>query len=120
MSPAKGLGVGNVRMERRPVIVVELTQLNKSYVYSKRVIYFDKETFMLYNSENYDRKGRLYRVWFNPYGFVPEFGDFNHTGGVQCWRDYIDIHSTMRQDIMTFPAFFKRTDMSPEGLIGQK
>jgi hypothetical protein len=120
MSPAKGLGVGNVRMERRPVIVVELTQLNKSYVYSKRVIYFDRESFQLLNSENYDRKGRLYRVWFNPYGFIPEFGDFNHTGGVQCWRDYIDIHTTMRQDVMTFPAFFKRTDLSAEGLIGQK
>jgi hypothetical protein len=119
MSPAKGGGAGNVRMERRPIIVVQLTQLNPNYVYSKRVIYFDKETFLLYNSENYDRKGRLYRSWFNPYGFIPEFGDFNHSGSVRCMRDYVDIHSGMDQDF-TFPAFWKRTDLSPEGLIGQK
>jgi hypothetical protein len=119
MSPAKGLGAGNVRMERRPIYVVQLTQLNPNYVYSKRVIYFDKEVFLLYNSENYDRKGRLYRSWFNPYGFIPEFGDFNHTASLRCMRDYVDIHSGMDQDI-SFPAFWKRTDLSPEGLIGQK
>ena len=120
MSPAKGAGVGNVRMERRPVYVVQLTQTNPSYVYSKRVIYFDKETFMLYNSENYDRKGRLYRSWFHHYGFTPEFGGFNGGVGVQVWRDYIDTHSTIRQDVLCFPAFWRRTDMSAEGLIGQK
>jgi hypothetical protein len=120
MSPKKGAGVGNVRMERRPIYVVQLTQLNPSYVYSKRVIYFDKETFMLYNSENYDKKGRLYRSWFHHYGFVPEFGAFNGGTGVQCWRDYVDVHSTMRQDALCAPAFWKRTDLSPEGLIGQK
>lgn len=120
MSPEKGLGVGNVRMERRPIYVVQLTQMDKNYVYSKRVIYIDRETFMLYNSENYDRKGRLYRSWFHQYGFVPEFGAFHGGTGVQCWRDYIDIHSTMRQDSLCAPAFWKRTDLSPEGLIMQK
>jgi hypothetical protein len=120
MAPAKGLGVGNMRMERRPVVVVQLTSLDKSYVYSKRVIYFDRETFQLLNSDNYDRKGRLYRMWSHQYGFVPEFGYFHGGTGTQCWRDYVDMHSTMRQDVLCAPAFWKRTDVSPEGLIGQK
>ena len=35
----------NFEWERRPIYVVELTELDKSYVYSKRVLYIDKETF---------------------------------------------------------------------------
>ncbi len=120
MSPAKGLGIGNVRMERRPIYVVQLTQLNPNYVYSKRVIYFDKETGMLLNSENYNKKGKLYRMWSHQYGFAPEFGSFHGGTGVQVWRDYVDIHSTLRQDALSCPAFWKRTDLSAEGLLSHK
>ncbi|MFH0730402.1 MAG: DUF1329 domain-containing protein [Pseudomonadota bacterium] len=120
MSPEKGLGVGNVRMERRPIFVVQLTQLDKNYVYSKRVIYFDAERFQLYNSENYDQKGRLYRSWFNPSSFVPELGAGFQGGAVQCWRDYIDLHTTMRQDVCHLPAYWTRGDLSPQTLLNQK
>ncbi|MBT8340824.1 MAG: DUF1329 domain-containing protein [Desulfatitalea sp.] len=59
----------NVRMERRPMYVIELIQQDPSYVYGKTVMYMDKETFQLMWIENYDQKGRLFRG----FGFYPFF-----------------------------------------------
>ena len=46
----------NVRMERRPLYVVELMELDKHFVYSKRHYYIDKETFTLYYRTAWDQK----------------------------------------------------------------
>ena len=77
---SKGMEFRNVRLERRPIYVVKLTQLDPSYVYGHRIFYIDKETFLYYHVENYDRKGRLYRTWDGNYGWMPEMGDLNWCG----------------------------------------
>ncbi|MBT8342099.1 MAG: DUF1329 domain-containing protein [Desulfatitalea sp.] len=60
--------VKNVRMERRPVYVLELIQKDPSYVYGRTILYMDKETFYLQASLNYDQKGRLFRgMLFYPF-----------------------------------------------------
>ena len=60
-SPSKKIEWRNIEFERRPVYVVQLTQQDPNYVYSKRIMYIDKETFYLFYVENYDQKKRLYR-----------------------------------------------------------
>ncbi len=72
--------------------MVQLTQLDKNYIYSKRTLYFDKETFNLVYAENYDRKGRLYRTGVQHQGFFPDIGLMSMFDGLQ--RDYVDLHST--------------------------
>ncbi|MBT8339343.1 MAG: DUF1329 domain-containing protein [Desulfatitalea sp.] len=68
------LEIKNVRMERRPIYEIELIQQDTSYVYGKTLLYFDKETFFLYASMNYDQKGRLFRgQMFYPFQ-DPEMG----------------------------------------------
>ena len=58
---SKELEYRNIEFERRPVYVVRMTQLDKNYQYSKRIIYVDKENFNILLSLAYDQKGRLYR-----------------------------------------------------------
>lgn len=88
---SKGMEFRNVKLERRPLYVVELTQLDKHHVYSKRILYFDKETFNLYHIDNFDQKGRLYRTTDMPTIFVSEMGNFFVT--YFFTRDHIDLHS---------------------------
>ncbi len=109
----------NVRMERRPVYVLKLTQLDKTYIYSYRVFYVDKETFNMLHTENYDQRGRLYRTWDVTWGWFPEMGAFAWSGGINLLRDHVDLHSTA---IMAFelPAFYTRKDVSMEGKVGAK
>ena len=42
----KGMEWRNIEFERRPMYVVQLTQLDKNFVYGKRILYIDKETFL--------------------------------------------------------------------------
>ncbi|OPY75793.1 MAG: hypothetical protein A4E64_01805 [Syntrophorhabdus sp. PtaU1.Bin058] len=88
---SKGLELRNFELERRPVYVITLTQLDKNYVYGKRTIYMDRELFLIYHVDNYDQKGRLYRVTEVYNGYVPEMGVFMPAGFLA--RDYIDLHS---------------------------
>ena len=90
---SKGLEFHNLEMERRPMYVVKLTQTDKSYVYSYRIIYFDKETFQLVHADNFDQKGRLYRTSENLPAFIPEMGMFTHF--YTPYFDHLDLHSTM-------------------------
>ncbi len=78
--------------ERRPMYVLKLTQLDKSYVYSYRIMYIDRETFLIHYVENYDQDGRLYRTSSPRLAFHPEMGMFTFFDGVLA--DHIDLHST--------------------------
>lgn len=89
---SKGYAFKNFKFERRPVYVVELTSLDKNYVYGKRVLYIDRETFVPLFVENYDRKGRLYRTLDQIYNWFPENGSL--TQGIMFMRDHIDLHSS--------------------------
>lgn len=106
--------IKNIEFERRPVYVVELAQQDKNFIYSKRIIYFDKETFLMYMVENYDQKGRLYRTTENIPVFKAEMG----ISGVelQNQRDYVDLHSFISR-LFIYPAMWVgRNDISLRGL----
>lgn len=109
----------NVRMERRPLYVVKLTQLDPNYVYKYRLFYIDKETFVYYHVENYDRKDRLYRTWDGNYSFFPEMGTLTWSGSFILMVDHVDTHSSVEQPYQ-LPAIWNRKDLSLEGYIKAK
>ncbi len=104
----------NVRMERRPCYVVQLTQLDKNYVYGRRVLIVDKETFIWYHVSNYDQKGRLYRTFDNNYAFHPEMGQTSWHGSIVLVRDHIDRHSGASVAWL-LPAVLNREQIKLEG-----
>jgi len=115
----KGLEYHNLKFMRRPIYVIEGRQLDKNYVYSKRIFYVDRETFMFYAVMNYDQKQRLYRTFEAGFKFEPEMGVFHSGGSSNLLKDHIDIHSCilLSYDI---PAFWKRKDISLEQYLGAK
>ena len=113
---SKGLEMRNVRLERRPFYVVKLTQLDPNYVYGKRILYIDKETFNYYHVANYDQKGRLYRTGDFNYGWFPEMGAFGWCGGFILFRDHLDLHCGIEQPY-ELPAFYRRGDIDLGGVV---
>lgn len=106
-----------VEFQRRPCYVLEMTQLDSNYIYSKRVFYVDKETFICLIAAYYDQKGRLYRTQFyTGYMFFPEIGQGMMYGGVISQHDYLDLHSTF-QVMFNLPAVFKRKNFTMQYLI---
>jgi hypothetical protein len=81
--------------ERRPMYVVKLTQLDPNFVYSYRIMYIDKETFIINYAEYYDQKGRLYRTALFRYFFEPEMGQFFYSDGI--YLDHVDYHATVQK-----------------------
>lgn len=116
---SKGLELRNMKFERRPIYVVKLTQLDKNYVYSYRILYIDKETFNYYHLENYDQKGRLYRTWDINYCFHEDMGMSSWLGSILVSKDYVDSHSTVFQNFQ-LPAVWDREDVNLDGYIKQK
>ncbi len=51
--------------EMRDVYVVEGRSRLPSYAYEKRIIYIDRESFVIPYTELYDRKGQLWKAWVN-------------------------------------------------------
>ncbi|MBI5446430.1 MAG: DUF1329 domain-containing protein [Deltaproteobacteria bacterium] len=109
----------NVRLERRPLYVVKLTQQDKNYVYGSRILYIDQENFNFYHIANYDQKGRLYRTFdLNP-GWHPEMGHMSWFGAFAHFRDHIDLHSNVIMGA-AIPAAWDREDIKLEGRKGLK
>jgi len=69
-----------------------MKQQDPNYIYSKRIVYVDKETFLPYLWEYYDQKGRLYRTFDVEWGFIKPMGLANQFHVVNL--DYIDVHSS--------------------------
>jgi hypothetical protein len=88
-----GLEFRGLKFERRPLYVIKMTQLDKNYVYGQRIIYIDAETFLWHLIENYDQKGRLYRVTEDWYAFYPKLGNYGPMW-YNSW-DHIDFHSSL-------------------------
>jgi hypothetical protein len=86
-----GIELRNLEFERRPVYVLQLTQLDPNYIYKKRILYVDKETFLILFTEMYDQKGRLYRNQYLAYTFYPEQGMFSWNRVSAA--DHVDLHS---------------------------
>jgi len=112
---SKGLELRDYEWERRPVYVVKMTQLDKNFVYSKRILYIDKETFMLHFVENYDQKGRLYRTSESISSFIPEMGMFIY--GDNLCRDHVDKHSSWVRTFFTPAPWINRKHISVRGLF---
>jgi hypothetical protein len=112
---SEGMELCNVEMERRPCWVVKMTQQDKNYVYSYKVLYIDKETLLWYFIENYDQKGRLYRIGMEIRTFIPEMG--MHAQRLDINRDHVDLHSSFALPFLTPMYDMGRSDVSLEGLI---
>lgn len=112
---SKGVEFHNIEFERRPMYVLKMTQLDKNFVYSYRILYIDKETFMLHLAENYDQKGRLYRTEEDIFDFIPEMGMFGY--GVPLSYDHLDKHTTILRSLITPAPWVSRKELSLGGLV---
>jgi ssDNA-specific exonuclease RecJ len=106
-------------MERRPVYVLQLTQLDPNYVYSKRIFYIDKEFFLIHEGAYYDKKGRLYRtIYARPQFELPELGQFGWNLYYTV-HDHIDYHTSVYFDL-EFLAVYSRDDLLKRLTTGLK
>jgi hypothetical protein len=114
LSTKEGLILKNLQFERRPIWVLQLTQLDKNYVYGKRIMYIDREILYPHHIEAYDQKGRLYRTYDSVWGFIPAMGTYNqfHTLAL----DHIDVHSTAYHEYSYPAAWLGRADVSMGGM----
>jgi hypothetical protein len=55
--------------EKRQVYVIEGVSKLPQYAYSKRVIFIDKEAWVVPYSDIYDRAGQLWKIWVNQFSF---------------------------------------------------
>jgi len=55
--------------EKRKVWVVEGVSKLPQYAYGKRVIFIDKEAWVVPYSDIYDRSGELWKIWINDWSF---------------------------------------------------
>jgi hypothetical protein len=55
--------------EPRPVWVIEAVSKFSQYAYGKRVIFIDKQAWLVPSSDIYDRAGELWKVWVNLFSF---------------------------------------------------
>lgn len=111
-----GYAMKGMQLMRRPCYVLQMTQLDPTYVYSKRILYIDKEIFGVQLSAAYDQKGRLYRTQFMNYVFFPEYGMISQYGTLAVQSDHIDHHATA-QAIFPLPGIFTRKDFSIQAMI---
>ncbi len=109
----------NMRLERRPMYVLRLTQLDKNYVYGQRILYIDKETFHIHHMSNYDQRGRLYRTLEFSMAWFPEVGMFAWWAAQNISMDHVDRHTTITAP-WDLPAVWGRDDLRLSGGQGQK
>jgi len=91
----------NVTWEPREVYVVEAT-MPPEHPYSKKVLYQDVKLPIYYQSDMYDRKGSLWRIWRQTYSPITAKNGkqglgFFHTQAIDFQRNratYIDIVKT--------------------------
>ncbi len=107
-----------LKFERRPMWVIEMIQLDKNYLYSKRVGYFDKETLLPCLWEFYDQKGRYYRTIDRVWGMVVPMGYINSVHANNC--DWIDTHCTWTFGPAYPVTWLSRKDLSLRNMMRQK
>jgi len=111
-----GYAIRNLGLMRRACYVLQMTQLDPNYIYSKRIYYIDKETFSAVCCEFYDQKGRLYRTHIKSVSYFPECGMVISYGTPKWMVDYIDMESNYAILIL-MPANFDRRAFNIENLI---
>jgi hypothetical protein len=115
---SEGLELKDFEFERRPCYLIKMTQLDNHYIYSYRLLWVDKETFLLLRIQNYDQKGRLYRDMFFRYFFHPEMGMPMIADTIA--RDNIDYHSLMQQFYIVPAPHITRKELSMRSIIKAK
>jgi Protein of unknown function (DUF1329) len=55
--------------EKRRVYVLEGTSKLPQYAYGKRVLFIDKEAWVIPHTDIYDRAGELWKIWINDFSF---------------------------------------------------
>jgi hypothetical protein len=55
--------------EKRRVYVIEGVSKLPQYAYSKRILFIDKESWLVAFSDIYDRAGELWKIWINDWSF---------------------------------------------------
>jgi len=88
--------VGNklyVEWERYPVYLLEVKSKDPSYMYSKKLMWIEKETFRVRYMQNYDRRGNLWRDWLSFKHFDPKTGGWTWNGVDVV--DLINKHRTL-------------------------
>lgn len=97
-------------MMRRPCVVIEMLQQDPQYVYGKREIWFDKETYMILQILNYNQRGELYRPTWASWSYDPKDAQ---TGRNLMYisMDVIDTHTTTG-NMVSWPEVNNRRDLS--------
>ena len=108
----------DLTLERRPMYKLEMIQQDPNYIYSKRVYWIDKETFLLTYGEWFDQKDRFYRNFLIQWGFVKPLGYFNIFNVTNS--DFIDVHCTMTRGLGYPALWLTRQDMSLRSLMKAK
>ena len=112
----EGYALRDAQFMRRPCYVLQMTQLDPNYIYSKRIFYIDKENFIPTLCANYDQRGRLYRTQIRSRNFMPDTAQYVLYGTHVFKFDHIDLHSTFKMPI-PFPASLERKDFTIEHMI---
>jgi hypothetical protein len=111
-----GYALRDVQFMRRPCYTLQMTQLDPNYIYSKRIIYIDKENFDTSCGASYDQKGRLYRHQIFTQVFMPECGMVYPYGTHTIQFDHLDKHSAFQMQ-MSLPANWSRDDITLQKVI---
>jgi len=83
----------DVRYELRPVAVVEGVNKMKDYVYNRRIIYLDADSWYIVAEDLYDRRGALWKYLEIPWSFDPR--NHNMFAYGYCMYDLIGKRSTV-------------------------
>ena len=102
----------NTKLERRPIYLVEIVELDDNYIYSKRTVYFDQEHTMALFGDYYDQKGRKWRSQTTGWAFNPEMGGMNGYGADYLYADHVDLHSEVDRLFVDLPADWPADEIS--------
>ena len=101
--PAVKAGTFQTTWQIRPVYILEIFPNDPDYVYSKRVVFVEKQRKIGngYGINTYDQKGRLCRSQITILGW--SLPSFNSYGGYASYHNLFNMHSTVLDAHWTDP-----------------
>lgn len=92
----------NVKWQMRDVYIVEHTPKIKGHPYSKRILYYDAQWMDNLCSEIFDRGGKLWKMWLNPWYWNKDSHTFMWAGNTIL--DFQALYAT-NSKAANFPNF---------------
>jgi len=83
-----------MKWELRPMYVVEVTPKLPDYPYSKMLMYYDAETFLITYKESYDKKGQLWKLVLTGYNASDDMDEGPPIYGMNLVIDLQSEHAT--------------------------